>query len=127
MDTPATAPDTCRTADLDASPLPDEEARELSRLLKAVADPVRLQLVALIAAHEDAEACVCDLTCAFDLSAPTISHHLKVLREAGVLVSERRGTWVHYRLCTDALGEVARALAAVGTPRVPLLVSAASR
>lgn len=65
-------------------------------LLKAIADPVRLRLVSLIACHEGGEACVCDLTGAFDLTAPTISHHLKVLREAGLIGSQRRGTWVYY-------------------------------
>lgn len=59
-----------------------------------LADPVRLRLLSLIASHEGGEACVCDLTGPFDVSQPTISHHVKVLREAGLVGSERRGTWV---------------------------------
>ena len=68
-------------------------------MFKALGDPVRLRLVSLIGAHQGGEVCVCDLTAAFDLTQPTISHHLKVLREAGIIDSERRGTWVYYWLC----------------------------
>ncbi|MCW2880712.1 MAG: transcriptional regulator, ArsR family [Sphaerisporangium sp.] len=77
-------------------PLSTAEAEELASLFKAVADPVRLRLLSLIACHEGGEACVCDLTGAFDLTAPTISHHLKVLKQARLIDSERRGTWVYY-------------------------------
>ncbi|HLU73820.1 MAG TPA: metalloregulator ArsR/SmtB family transcription factor [Nonomuraea sp.] len=77
-------------------PLEESEAVELAALLKAVADPVRLRLLSMIGSHPDGEACVCDLTGAFDLSAPTISHHLKILRNAGLIDGERRGTWVYY-------------------------------
>lgn len=63
---------------------------------RAIGDPVRLQLLSMIASHADGEACVCELTPAFELSGPTISHHLKVLREAGLIDCERRGTWVYY-------------------------------
>jgi ArsR family transcriptional regulator len=77
-------------------PLSTSDAAELAVLLKAVADPVRLRLLSLIGSHADGEACVCDLTGAFDLTAPTISHHLKVLRTAGLIDCERRGTWVYY-------------------------------
>ena len=87
-----------------------EQAAELARSFKAVADPVRLRLLSLIAAHEGGEACVCDLTDAFDLSGPTISHHLKVLREAGLIASDRRGTWIYYRIRPEALAELARVL-----------------
>lgn len=87
-----------------------EQAAELARSFKAVADPVRLRLLGLIAAHEGGEACVCDLTEAFELSGPTISHHLKVLREAGLIASDRRGTWIYYRIRPAALAELARAL-----------------
>jgi ArsR family transcriptional regulator len=66
-------------------------------------DPVRLRLVSLIASHAGGEVCVCELTEGFDLSGPTISHHLKVLREAGLISGERRGTWVYYRVDPDAL------------------------
>ena len=84
-------------------PLPASRAVELARLFKALADPVRLRLLSLIASHEGGEACVCDLSGAFDLTGPTISHHLKVLREAGLVSGERRGTWVYYRVEPDVL------------------------
>jgi len=87
-----------------------DQAAELARSFKAVADPVRLRLLSLIAAHEGGEACVCDLTDAFELSGPTISHHLKVLREAGLIASDRRGTWIYYRIETEALAGLARVL-----------------
>jgi len=83
--------------------MPEAEAVELSKVFKALADPVRLMLLNLIAAHEGGEACVCDLTGPFELTAPTISHHLKVLRQARLIEGERRGTWVYYRVVPDAL------------------------
>jgi ArsR family transcriptional regulator len=76
--------------------------------LKAIADPTRLRLVSLVAAHEGREACVCDLTEPVGLSQPTVSHHLKVLVEAGILAREQRGRWAYYRLIPDALAELAR-------------------
>jgi ArsR family transcriptional regulator, arsenate/arsenite/antimonite-responsive transcriptional repressor len=95
-------------------PLGEGEAAELAVLLKAVADPVRLRLLSLIGSHTGGEVCVCDLTDAFDLTAPTISHHLKVLRMAGLIDSERRGTWVYYWIIPE---QVAR-LGALFTPLV---------
>jgi ArsR family transcriptional regulator len=86
-------------------PLSESDAADLATLLKAVADPVRLRLLSMIGSHAGGEACVCDLTDAFDLTAPTISHHLKVLRTAGLINSERRGTWVYYWIVP---GQVAR-------------------
>jgi ArsR family transcriptional regulator len=91
-------------------PLSAGEAEEMALLLKAIADPVRLRLVSLIACHENGEACVCELTGAFDLTPPTISHHLKVLREAGLIGSERRGTWVYYRTNADVLARLSALL-----------------
>jgi ArsR family transcriptional regulator len=91
-------------------PMSQDTAERISPLLKALADPVRLRLMSLVAAHEDAEACVCDLNDAYDLSQPTISHHLKVLHEAGLLDRSKRGTWVYYRLRADALSDVAALL-----------------
>ena len=73
----------------------------------ALADPVRLRLLSLIGTHEGGSPCVCDLTVAFDLTAPTISHHLKVLREAGLITSQRRGTWIYYRVVPAALASLA--------------------
>jgi ArsR family transcriptional regulator, arsenate/arsenite/antimonite-responsive transcriptional repressor len=83
-------------APLVSEPLNAAEADELAPLFKAIGDPVRLRLLSMIACHDGGEACVCDLTGAFDLTAPTISHHLKVLKQAGLIDSERRGTWVYY-------------------------------
>jgi ArsR family transcriptional regulator len=91
-------------------PLPAEQAVELSRLFKAMGDPVRLRLLSLIASHEGGEACVCDLSDVFELTGPTISHHLKVLREAGLISGERRGTWVYYRVHPEALGRLSAVL-----------------
>jgi len=78
--------------------LPESGAEELAPLFKAVADPMRLRLLSLIACHVGGESCVCDLTAAFDVTAPTISYHLRILREAGLISAERRGTWVYYRI-----------------------------
>jgi ArsR family transcriptional regulator len=85
-------------APLACEPLPEAGAQELALLFKAVADPVRLRLLSLIACHEGGESCVCDLTAAFDMTAPSISYHLRILREAGLISAERRGTWVYYRV-----------------------------
>jgi ArsR family transcriptional regulator, arsenate/arsenite/antimonite-responsive transcriptional repressor len=88
---------------LSAGPLSAEQAEQVAPLLKALADPVRLRLMSLIASHEGGEACVCDLNDAFDLSQPTISHHLKLLHDAGLLDRDKRGVWVYYRARTEAL------------------------
>ena len=84
-------------------PVSETAAAGLAQVFKALGDPVRLRLVSLIGAHQGGEICVCDLTSAFDLTQPTISHHLKVLREAGIIDSERRSTWVYYWLVPAAL------------------------
>ena len=83
-----------------------EQAERVAPLLKALADPVRLRLVSMVASHPGGEACVCDLNSAFDLSQPTISHHLKVLYDAGLLAREKRGVWVYYRAQTQALASL---------------------
>jgi ArsR family transcriptional regulator len=93
-------------APLSQVPLSPEQAEQVAPLLKALADPVRLRLMSLVASHEGGEACVCDLTDAFDLSQPTISHHLKVLHEAGLLDREKRGVWVYYRARTGSLASL---------------------
>lgn len=93
-----------------------DEATTLATGFKAVGDPTRLRLLSLIAAHDGGEACVCDLTAAFDLSGPTISHHLKVLREAGLVTGDRRGTWIYYRVRPDALAALSRVLLLEGVP-----------
>jgi ArsR family transcriptional regulator, arsenate/arsenite/antimonite-responsive transcriptional repressor len=105
---PVLGPDrrTC-CAPLSSAPLDADDAARLAHVLKALADPARLRLLSLIGSHEGGEACVCDLTGAFDLTAPTISHHLKVLREAGLITADRRGTWVYYRLVPAAMADLA--------------------
>jgi ArsR family transcriptional regulator len=95
------------SAPLSRRPLSLDEAERIVPLLKALADPVRLRLVSIVASHEGGEACVCDLTARFDLSQPTISHHLKVLHDAGVLDRSKRGTWVYYRVQSAALANLA--------------------
>jgi ArsR family transcriptional regulator len=82
----------------------------LARMFKALGDPVRLRLLSLIASHSGGEACVCDISGTFELSQPTISHHLKVLRSAGILDSERRGSWVYYRVIPAALQQLSTIL-----------------
>jgi ArsR family transcriptional regulator len=81
--------------------MPQAAAAELASVFKALSDPTRVSIVNRLAATS--EACVCDLTAAFDLSQPTISHHLKLLRDAGLIESERRGTWAYYRLVPEAI------------------------
>ncbi|MBR7830947.1 helix-turn-helix transcriptional regulator [Actinospica sp. MGRD01-02] len=95
-------------------PLGEDDAKSLAGVFKALSDPVRLRLLSLIASFEGGEACVCDVTSAFNVSQPTISHHLRVLREAGLIDSERRGTWVYYWVLPDALKNLGALLATDG-------------
>ena len=88
-----------------------DTAEELATLLKAVADPARLQLLALLRTLPNCEACVCDLTEPLGLSQPTVSHHLKVLSKAGLVASEKRGYWTWYRVLPTRLGELSAVLA----------------
>jgi ArsR family transcriptional regulator len=88
-------------------PLDADQANAFAPMFKALGDPVRLRLLSMIASAGGGEVCVCDLTGAFHLTGPTISHHLKVLREAGLVDSDRRGTWVYYRVVPAALGLLA--------------------
>lgn len=94
--------------------LTEPAAISLAKVFKALGDPVRLRLLSLIAARtrndSDHQVCVCELTGAFDVKGPTISHHLRVLREAGLVDHERRGTWVYYRAVPDALAPLAQLL-----------------
>ena len=92
---------------LSREPLSQPQAEQIAPLLKALADPVRLRLMSMVASHEGGEACVCDLTEAFELSQPTISHHLKVLHEVGLLDRTKRGVWVYYRARSAALADLA--------------------
>ena len=100
---------------LSREPLSGEQAVELSRLFKAMADPVRLRLLSLIASHEGGEACVCELSGVFDLTGPTISHHLRVLREAGLISGQRRGTWVYYQVHPQVLARLSAVLVPAGS------------
>jgi ArsR family transcriptional regulator len=95
-------------------PLTSEQAERIAPLLKALADPVRLRLLSLVASHADGEACVCDLNDAFDLSQPTISHHLKVLHEVGLLDRTKRGVWVYYSIKSDAMADLGALIGGVG-------------
>ena len=91
--------------------LPEAQAEGLARSLKALADPARLRIISMVAAHADAEACVCDLTEPLGLSQPTVSHHLRVLVEAGFLTRSKRGTWAYFALVPGALDSVRALLA----------------
>lgn len=91
-------------------PLDEGRAEILARVFKALGDPVRLRLLSMIASRQGGEVCVCDLTPAFDLSQPTVSHHLKLLRQAGLIDCERRGTWVYYWLLPEMTDRLAAVL-----------------
>ena len=99
---------------LSREPISQRDAERIAPLLKALADPVRLRLMSLVASHEGGEACVCDLNEAFDLSQPTISHHLKMLHDVGLLDREKRGVWVYYRARAEALADVATLIGDAG-------------
>ena len=100
----------CATPPLLREPLTELAAAEMATKLKALADPVRLRLFSAIASHSGGEACVCDISGGIDVSQPTVSHHLKVLRAAGLLTSERRASWVYYAVVPEALREIAALL-----------------
>lgn len=98
------------------SPAATRDTQDLAKVLRVIADPVRLQLIALLADAPDQEACVCDLVEGTGLTQPTISHHLKKIHEVGLLDRERRGVWVYYRLRDGAMDAVARQFSALGRP-----------
>ena len=106
-----------RVRPIGREPLGTVDAIEVASMFKALSDPVRLRLLTLIACHDGGEACVCDLIDAFEVSPPTISHHLKVLREAGMVAAERRGTWIYYRIVPAAIADLA---AVLGGPAVAM-------
>jgi ArsR family transcriptional regulator, arsenate/arsenite/antimonite-responsive transcriptional repressor len=87
-----------------------EGANRTAALLAALADPVRLRIVSMLAAAPDGTACGCELEDPLGLAQPTVSHHLGILREAGLVVGERRGRWVHYRLVPERMAEIRDAL-----------------
>jgi ArsR family transcriptional regulator, arsenate/arsenite/antimonite-responsive transcriptional repressor len=98
---------------LSGEPMSEKQAETVAPLLRALGDPVRLRLMSMVLSHEGGEACVCDLTPAFDLSQPTISHHLKVLHDAGLLGREKRGVWVYYQARPEAMAAVMSLFATV--------------
>lgn len=92
-------------------------AERLARVFKALSDPTRVRLLSMIAAGENGEACVCDLTAPVGLSQPTVSHHVKQLADAGLVTREQRGRWAYYRVVDEALAAVGQSLAAVTASR----------
>lgn len=107
---PLTAEPVCTFVPLVREPLSAEAATQLAATLRALGDPVRLRLLSVVASHEGGEACVCDLSAGIELTQPTISHHLKVLRTAGLLNSERRASWVYYRVNPAVLQQLSQLL-----------------
>jgi ArsR family transcriptional regulator len=107
------------------SPLEEDEATKLANALRVLADPARLRLLSLIGATAQGEACVCNLTEPLGLSQPTVSHHLKVLTEAGLLRREKRGRWAYYRVQPEPI-ELLRGALAGGRPRRRATVERAS-
>ncbi|MGV0604608.1 ArsR/SmtB family transcription factor [Mycolicibacterium sp. XJ1904] len=103
----------CAYAPVIREPLSTAAAADIAAKLKALSDPVRLRLFSLVASHAGGEACVCDISGDFDVTQPTISHHLKVLKDAGLLVSERRGSWVYYSVRTETLMTLSSVLSIV--------------
>jgi ArsR family transcriptional regulator len=102
----------CSPAEL-AGAMSAEQAADLARTLKALADPARLRVLALVAGNEGREVCVCDLTEPLGLAQPTVSHHLKVLVDAGFLTRDKRGVWAYFALVPGALDAVVDALPGV--------------
>lgn len=96
--------------------LDDESAQQLARVFRALGDPTRVRLVSLIAAADGAEACICDLTDPVGLSQPTVSHHMKLLAQAGLVTREQRGKWAYFRLADDAFGALRDALSVDRNP-----------
>lgn len=94
------------------APLSEREAEQLARALRVLAEPARLRLMSLIGGQPDGEACVCDLTLPLGLSQPTVSHHLKVLAEAGLVEREQRGRWAFYRVRREPMRALSAAIAA---------------
>jgi ArsR family transcriptional regulator len=93
-----------------AGVLDDQTAVQLAHLFKALSDPTRVKLLSLIAAADDGEACVCDLIAPVNLSQPTVSHHMKLLVDAGLVTRDQRGKWAYYRVASATLSAMARAL-----------------
>ena len=101
---------------LESEPVTSEQAARVAPMLKALADPVRLRLMSMVMSREGAEACACELLPAFDLSQPTISHHLKVLLDAGLLDREKRGVWVYFHARPEAIAALGSLFATTLAP-----------
>jgi len=108
----------CAYAPLVREPLSAAAAADVAVKLKALADPVRLRLFSAVASRAGGEACVCDISGGFDVTQPTISHHLKVLKDAGLLTSERRASWVYYSVIPEALRNLSTVLGVVDASEV---------
>lgn len=106
---PVAATDPC-CATVTGGALEDEQAERIARVFKALGDPTRVKLLSLIAAGEGGEACICDLTDPVGLSQPTVSHHMKLLVEAGLATREQRGRWAYFRVVDGALATAAQSL-----------------
>ena len=117
----------CGGTPLVAEPVDAAHADALARVFKALADPVRVRLLSLIGSRAGGEACVCELTGEFDVSNPTISHHLKVLREAGLVTCERRASWVFYRVVPETLDGLSRLLNTATIPTAAAVGAGAGR
>ena len=100
-------------APLTREPIAEANALSLSAAMKALGDPARIRIISMVAAHEEQEACVCDLTEPLGLTQPTVSHHLKVLTEAGFLTRSKRGTWAYYKLVPGSLDALSGLLSTV--------------
>lgn len=107
---PPQAPSCASPTAPDGEPLTASQAADLARALKAIADPVRLRLISMVAACDGGEACVCDLTAPLGLTQPTVSHHLKVLVDAGIFTRDKRGVWAYYALVPGALEDLSALL-----------------
>src|SRR4051812_39291728 len=116
---PLLADDCC--SPVSGAPLDLDAAERLAAVLKALAEPTRLRLLSLVAARREGEACICDLTAPVALSQPTVSHHMKVLTDAGLLHREQRGRWAYYRIVPGALDTLAALLSTTGRPASPAL------
>jgi ArsR family transcriptional regulator, arsenate/arsenite/antimonite-responsive transcriptional repressor len=124
MSNPDADVDACRVTPLVVEPLRMPTAVEMAAKFKALSDPVRLQLLSSVASHAGGEACVCDISAGVEVSQPTVSHHLKVLRDAGLLTSQRRASWVYYAVVPEALESLSELLSAGAQSSAAVKVSA---
>ena len=124
MSKPGTPRDSCLVPPLVAEPLNMATAVEMAAKFKALADPVRLRLLSSVASRAGGEACVCDISAGVEVSQPTVSHHLKVLRDAGLLTSQRRASWVYYAVVPEALAALSELLSSGADSAAAVGVSA---